>query len=50
MVYDFWYNFSDIVGGSKLKGMCSHFYDQPAISFGNGMGSPYRDLAEIVRK
>ena len=45
-IYDFTYDFSDIVGGYKLRRVCLHcdFFRRQMWT------KPYRDLTEIVRK
>ena len=45
-VYNFWYDFTVILGGFKLRRYVYILYDYPGISF----SIPYRDLSGIVQK
>ena len=47
-VYDFPYDFFGIVGGYKLRRMCSHCLRSPLRR--QTRTKPYRDLADIVRQ
>ena len=46
-VYDFPYDFFDIVGGYKLRRMCLHYL---RFLRRQTRTKPYRDLADIVRQ